>query len=57
MFGKLNDKMPVREEGKALLGGLSLVEMKHIEGTEYEPSEKSLLGIVSRSFKTLRERR
>jgi H+/Cl- antiporter ClcA len=31
-------------------------EMKHVEGIEYEPREKSLLGIVSRSFKRLRKR-
>jgi hypothetical protein len=32
-------------------------EMKHVEGIEYEPREKSLLGIVSRSFRRLKERR
>ena len=32
-------------------------EMKHVEGVEYEPGEKSLLGIVSKSFKRLKEGR
>jgi H+/Cl- antiporter ClcA len=31
-------------------------EMKHIEGIEYEPRERSLLGIVSKSFKKFRGR-
>ncbi|MHB8881641.1 MAG: chloride channel protein [Thermodesulfovibrionales bacterium] len=32
-------------------------EMKHVEGVEYEPREKSLLSGISRSFKRLKERR
>jgi hypothetical protein len=32
-------------------------EMKHVEGVEYEPGEKSLLGAISKSFKRLKEGR
>lgn len=31
-------------------------EMKHVQGIEYEPREKSLLGIASKSIKKFRER-
>ena len=30
-------------------------EMKHVQGIEYEPREKSLLGIISRGFKKFKE--